>query len=174
VLTRFRHAGFTLIELVIGLAIAALLTVLSLPMLTTWIADNAIQVGAESVASGLRYAMSTAVSKNEAVEFTLNPTTATGGWTVWTVAAPATTLQSGRFAEGAVRDTFTVVPGGATRVTFNGLAQVVPNADASNSITRVRVTNPSVAGSRPLEVWIAGQRVKMCDPAFIAPDPKGC
>jgi len=174
VLRRFRHAGFTLIELVIGIAIAALLTVLALPMLMTWIADNSIQVGAESIASGLRYAMSTAISKNESVEFTLDPTAATGGWTVWTVADPATTLQSGRFAEGAARDSFTVIPGGSTVVTFNGLAQVVPNGDASPSITRVQITNPSVAGSRTLEVWISGQRVKMCDPAFVAPDPKGC
>jgi len=174
VLKRCRHAGFTLIELVIGMAIAALLTVLALPMLTTWIADNQIQVGAESVASGLRSAMSTAVSLNENIEFTLDPTPGTGGWTVWRVADRATTLQSGSFAEGASRDTFTVTPAAATIVTFNGLSQIVPNADASASVTRVRVTVPTVAGSRPLEVWIAGQRVKMCDPAFIAPDPKGC
>jgi hypothetical protein len=33
---------------------------------------------------------------------------------------------------------------------------------------------PGVAGSRPLEIFVAGQRVKLCDPAFTAPDPKGC
>ena len=167
--------GFTLIELVIAMAIAALLTMLALPMLTNWIADNQIQVGAESISSGLRAAMAAAVNRNENVEFVLDPTTGTGGWSVWTVADRATTIQAGVFTEGAPRDVFTVTPAGATTVTFNGIAQIVnPNADGTVPLTRVRVTIPSVAGSRPLEVWIAGQRIKMCDPAFVAPDPKGC
>jgi type IV fimbrial biogenesis protein FimT len=177
VLSKRIRRGFTLIELLVGLAIATLLVTLSLPMFSAWIADNQIQSGAESVASGLRYAAATAVAKNENVEFVLDPTTGTGGWSVWLVSDRAKTLQAGTFAEGAPRETFTVTPAAATTVTFNGLGQVLPlNDDGSAAVTRVRVTAPGAASSRPLEVYITpgGQRVKMCDPAFVAPDPKGC
>jgi type IV fimbrial biogenesis protein FimT len=168
---RLRSAGFTLIELMISIAIASLLVVLAMPSMSNWVADNQIQSGAESVANGMRTALATAVQRNENVELILDPATGTGGWTVQTV-ADGDKVQEGRF-EGAAKAIFTAVPGGATKVTFNGLAQVVPNDDASNSMTSVQVTHPMV-GSRQLNVVIAGQHVRVCDPLFPATDPKGC
>ena len=57
---RARTAGFTLIELMIGLAIAGLLLVLAMPSYSVWIADGQIRNAAESIASGMRYAQSQA------------------------------------------------------------------------------------------------------------------
>ena len=81
-LMRLRISGFTLVELMIGLAIAALLLVLALPSYQVWVADAQIRNAAESIADGLRYAQAQAVMRNATFEFTLNPTTGTGGWTV--------------------------------------------------------------------------------------------
>jgi len=55
-MSRQAHLGFTLIELMMGLAIAAILLVLAVPNYTIWIADNQIRSGAESIAGGLRFA----------------------------------------------------------------------------------------------------------------------
>ena len=68
---RARAAGFTLIELMIGLAIAGLLLVLAMPSYSVWIADGQIRNAAESIASGMRYAQSQAVARNSAVAFIL-------------------------------------------------------------------------------------------------------
>jgi type IV fimbrial biogenesis protein FimT len=160
--------GFTLIELMVALAIFGILLLIAAPVASTWLGDNQIQAGAESVAGGMRYAMAAAIKHNENVEFVLGA----NGWVAQTANGP-TLLQTSSFAEGASKAVFTVTPAAATTVTFNGLGQVVPNADASASITRVRITHPG-SGTRPLEVQIAAQRVKLCDPAYIAPDPKGC
>ena len=74
---RARTAGFSLIELMIGLAIAGLLLVLAMPSYSVWIADGQIRNAAESIASGMRYAQSQAVARNSAVAFILTPAT---GW----------------------------------------------------------------------------------------------
>ena len=49
-MTPGRAAGFSLIELMIGLAIAALLVVLAMPSYSTWVADAQIRNAAESIA----------------------------------------------------------------------------------------------------------------------------
>ena len=164
--------GFTLIELMISIAIASLLAVLAMPTMSTWIADNQIQGAAESVASGLRVAMATAVKRNENVELVVDPTTGTGGWTARTVTG-SEVVQVAHFAEGSAKAVFTALPGGATTITFNGLAQVVANSDGSDPISSIQITHPA-SGSRQLNVVVAGQHIRVCDPAFPASDPKGC
>ena len=79
--TSARTAGFTLVELLIGLAIAALLVMLALPSYSVWIADAQIRNAAESIASGLRYAQGQAIARNAAIEFVIDTTAGTGGWT---------------------------------------------------------------------------------------------
>jgi type IV fimbrial biogenesis protein FimT len=176
-MTDSRTRGFTLIELMIGLAIAALLLVLAMPGYSLWIADNQIRNAAESIAGGLRYAQGEAIKQNSQVEFVLDPTTGKGGWLVRLV-SDGSTLQSGVFAEGADRTTLTPLPAATTTVTFTGLGSIAAiNADASGPLTQVQVTSASgVAGARDLNVLVGGNRtgVKICDPKWPATDPKGC
>ena len=169
------HRGFTLIELMVALAIAVILLVLAAPLYTGWVSDAQVRAGAESVASGLRVAMNEAMKRNLSVEFVLDPTTNSGGWVVQ---APGggTTYQSAGFAEGSHRAIFTVAPVGNTTVTFNGAGQIAAaNADASAPFNRVDVTT-GFAGERVLRVLVGGGRtgIKICDPAWPASDPKGC
>jgi type IV fimbrial biogenesis protein FimT len=167
-----RHRGFTLIELLVAMTIAILLLVLAMPGYTLWVADSQIRNAAESVASGLRFAQTTAIARNANAQFVLNA----GGWDVMLVDAPAVSIQTASFLEGS-RDVTVVgvdaTPIAATTVAFNALGQVLPNA---TNLVQVDVTMPSMATSRPLRVLIGNGRtvVKLCNPSAPAADPQGC
>jgi len=185
-MTPGRAAGFSLIELMIGLAIAALLVVLAMPSYSTWVADAQIRNAAESIADGMRYAQSQSIARNSTIEFILDPTTATGGWRARLV-LDGSTIQTGVFAEGASLAAMAVVPAGATTVTFTSLGAIAQaNADGSAVLNTVQVTSATgVAGARNLNVLVGGGAsgllgqaartgIKICDPKWPATDPKGC
>ena len=186
-----RTRGFTLIELMIGLAIAALLVMLAMPGYSVWIADAQIRSGAESIASGARFAQSQALARNTRIDFVLDPTTATGGWQVVQF-IDTTVLQQATFAEGANLASFAVLPVGETTVSFDGLGRITKDDGAGNLVPwngmRVQVTSANaVAGARNLIVLVGGGAsafagqlnqsrtgIKICDPKWPATDPKGC
>lgn len=175
-MTGLRHRGFTLIELIVGIAIGTLLVMLGLPYFGVWLADNQIRNGAETIAGGLRVAQSQAIKLNQPVRFVLDPTSKTGKWDVQDDIT-GTSIQKGYFAEAAEKVTFAVFPGDATTVTYDGLGRIVPNSDASATLFRVDVTMPGVAASRPLRVvfGVGGATgIKICDPKWPSTDPKGC
>lgn len=193
-------SGFTLIELMIGLAIAAILLVLAMPGYSTWIADSQIRNAAESIASGLRYAQAEAIRQNSTVQFSINPTSGTGGWTadlidITTCKTVGASVQVGTFREGADRVSFTTsdIKGaaGGTVVTFTSLGDrmkdatgAIKNCDGTEMLGEVDIAS-GVAGSRQLNVVIFGGKsgvagqgnrsgIKICDPKWPATDPKGC
>ncbi len=181
-----RALGFSLVELMIGLAIAAILVVLAMPSYQVWVADAQIRNAAESIADGLRYAQSQAIARNSTIEFVLDPTTGTGSWRARLV-LDGSTIQTGVFAEGSAMTAMTVVPAGATTVTFTSLGAIAPaTADGSAVLTQVQVTSTSgAAGTRNLNVLVGGGAsglvgqaartgIKICDPKWPASDPKGC
>jgi type IV fimbrial biogenesis protein FimT len=177
-----RTRGFTLIELMIGLAIAALLVMLAMPGYSVWIADAQIRNGAESIASGARYAQGQALARNSTVEFVLDPTTGTGGWTAQqidrvTCAVVGAPLQLATFKEGANLAAFTPRGAGATKVQFSGLGIIEAPCDGSAPLTQVQITSATgIAGARDLNVLVGGGRtgIKICDPKWPNTDPKGC
>lgn len=177
-----RTAGFSLVELMIGLAIAALLVVLAMPSYSVWIADSQIRNAAESIASGLRFAQSQAVARNSTIEFILDPTVGTGGWTAQqidrvTCGVVGAPLQLATFQEGADKATFTVLPAGATKVQFSSLGVIDNPCDGSTLLNQVQITSSmAVAGMRDLNVLVGGGRtgIKICDPKWPNTDPKGC
>lgn len=176
---RFRR-GFSLIELMIGLSLAAILLVLAAPGYATWIADSEIRNATESVASGMRYAHAEAIKRNGRVEFILDPTTATGGWQVNVVGVGV--VQQAKFSEAAARVTFTTTPGAGTTVTFNGFGGIVQATDVPAPVvpilTAIDMTHSgTVSNTRPLTVLVGGGRsgIKICDPAVsLASDPRYC
>ncbi len=173
--------GFTLIEMLIVLVIAVVLMMMVGPNVAVWIADSRIRAAAELVAGGLRVAQAEAIKRNEDVEFILDPTADTGGWTLNLVATPATPLPAGVFKEGASLTQFTVLPAGNTIVTFSGLGTVrAANADASLPFEQVTIApTTGVVGARNLRVLVGGGRtgIKICDPQWTvidANDAKAC
>jgi type IV fimbrial biogenesis protein FimT len=170
-----RHRGFTLVELMIGLVIAALLFTLALPNFRQFLANTRIRSTAESIASGLRLAQTYAIKRNARVQFILNPA---AGWTVRDIDEPLT-LTSYSLLEGASNVTLAVTPGGATKITFNGLGRTMGPAnpdDASVPLASVDITSAAAPSPRALRVVATTGNVgiKMCDPALPLADPKSC
>lgn len=75
--------GFTLVELMVTLAVLGALLVVSIPMIRDWLLNTEIRNAAESVTEGLTKARAEAVKRNENVVFSLvsntgHPGTLTG------------------------------------------------------------------------------------------------
>jgi type IV fimbrial biogenesis protein FimT len=179
-----RTSGFTLIELMIALAIFAFLVFLAAPMYTDFMGNSQIRNAAENSLTGVRLAQAAAIKGNSPAKFVIDA----NSWSVYAwndeitdfAVAPA---QSYLFAEGASHTTNDRTPAGATMVTFDGLGRVVPNANATPSLTRIEFTNPSVTNPRKLQVVISGiagnTGIKLCDPdpgvaASDPHDPRAC
>lgn len=81
-----RQRGLTLVELVVSLAIAAILTTLALPSVTTLLVGNRIRTGGTDLMTALLLARSEAIKRNAQVA--VQP--ANGNWSQgWAVAAVA-------------------------------------------------------------------------------------
>jgi type IV fimbrial biogenesis protein FimT len=180
-MTRKARAGFTLIELMVALAIGVILLLLATPGYVRWLADAEVQSGAASVAAGIRGAQAEAVKRNTMVEFVIVPG---AGWKTQ-LQGTTTAIDQGAFASGSAASTFVVTPSGATKVTFSPLGRIWTddgtatgkNLDGSARLTQIDVSNAH--GTRPLRVMFGGMGApaKVCDPAFdgqTPPDPKGC
>jgi prepilin-type N-terminal cleavage/methylation domain-containing protein len=173
-----RTSGFTLIELMIALSIFAILVFLALPMYAQFMGNSQIRNAAENSLTGVRLAQATAIKGNSLARFMIDA----NGWAVYAwndeIADFAVVpVQSYQFAEGASQTTHTLTPAAATKVTFDGLGRVVPDA---SSLTQIEVTNPSVTNPRKLRVMISGiggnTGIKLCDPdpGVDTSDPRAC
>ncbi len=189
-----KQRGFTLIEIVIVISLAAFLLAAAMPSAMTWIRNTRIRTAAESISVGLQQARNEAVRRNQQVSFYLVSDAATSmsddcklsasssGWVI------AQTSPENKCA--SERDSFVALrpPGdtayslsvaaqdsgavAATTVTFNGYGQVV-NVSA---ISCVRVSSASDASARALNIAVnSGGQVRMCDPAVTdGNDPRKC
>jgi len=163
---RSRHAGFTLIELMVVVAVIAISVALVGPSFSQAIANYRVRSAAESVLNGLNYARGEAVRRNSAVSFAL--VAGGSGWTVSQV-APNTVLQTRSNNDSP---STTVTPSGSDSVTFlpTGLVDTT-----STPLTQATVTS-SVAStdSRRINIY-GGGLIRMCDPGIsTANDPRRC
>jgi type IV fimbrial biogenesis protein FimT len=198
-LTARRQRGLTLIEFMVGLLIAGILTALAVPSFRTWIQNAQVRTGAESIVNGLQLARSEAVHLNTYVRFNL---TSTSGIADWEICAPApgvpaaspcppgaTVIQRGFGADGATNariGVYKVLDGQPqtnfslaiaagnempAHVTFNGMGQTVN--DGTDDAARIDVTSAALPTARRLVVLIdnPGGGVRMCDPALSATNP---
>lgn len=186
--------GVSLIELLIGLAVFAVLIALGLPTITEFLQNSQIRGAADSTLSGIQVARAEALRRNTAVRFQLMSSldgscvrSSTGtNWVVSlddaagscdadaseTAAPRIIQLRSG--ADGSANAVITASggTGDANLLVFNGLGRLlVTNADA---FTTVDITNPtggacqhvSASGTmRCLRLTISPNGdVRMCDP----------
>lgn len=170
-----KQRGVTLIELMIGVAIMAILLAVGLPGFKVWMQNTQIRTATESMQNGLQLARAEAVRRNERVRFVL------GNSTSWTVSTDAgTQIQSRPSSDGSSNVTITVTPVGATTATFNALGRIVANADATSSLTQINLDVPtsliSASQSRDLRIYItSGGQIRSCDPSITATgDPRKC
>jgi type IV fimbrial biogenesis protein FimT len=194
-----RSHGFTLIEMMITLAVFALLLMVGLPSMTTWLQNQQIRASAEGLQAGLQFARTEALRRNAPVRFQLVDTLTPAcvlfdRGTNWIVSvndptgvcdvdpsdtADPLTIQKRSGADGTPNALVTATNGAAaaTTVTFNGLGRVT----GAGAITQIAVANSSgncqpAGPMRCLQLNISsGGQVRMCDPVVIDPtDPRLC
>jgi type IV fimbrial biogenesis protein FimT len=199
-LNRHLSRGFTLVELMITLAVLGMLIMIALPNMGAWLQNTQIRTSAEGMQAGLQLARAEALKRNTTVRFQLVDTltsacalSATGrNWVVSLddasglcntdaseTVAPRI-IQKRSSAEGSPNAQ--VAATGGSSVLFNGLGRA-----AAGSLTQVNISNPSngacksVAGNEPmrcLRIAVnAGGTVRMCDPAVDpadVTDPRRC
>jgi type IV fimbrial biogenesis protein FimT len=188
--------GFSLIELMIGIALIGILLALAAPNFFQWIQSSQIRTSTESMQNGLQMARAEAVRRNAPVRFQLmdsvsNACAASTTLSNWVVsmddasgacAASASETVAPRIIQ--VRTTQegsqnAVIAADQAVIAFNSLGRVTPTPAANITID---VTNPSggaCATAGPMRclrlvVSIGGQ-IRMCDPAVTTPnDSRAC
>jgi type IV fimbrial biogenesis protein FimT len=189
------QAGVSLIELLIGLSIMALLIMIGLPNMATWLSNSQIRTAGETMLAGLTLARTEAVRRNQIVRFQMVDNLTSGcaisiSGADWVVSMddatgacdaaasdPAPTdpppriIQKRSGSEGTSRAMLAAA--GAGVVHFNGLGRVTSPGGAAN-MTQVAISNPAggtcehVDGGsmRCLRIDISvGGEAWMCDPA---------
>jgi type IV fimbrial biogenesis protein FimT len=179
--------GFTIIELVVTVALVAILLRLAVPSFTTWVRNAQMRSVAEAVQNGIRNAQTEAVRRNRQVVFALtndepavDATAVDNGrnWFIRTV--PATAGEAPEFVEGGSfgETSRGVAIAGVAEICFNSQGRLVANTTGGlacdAAATAYNVTQ--VGAERRLRVTVAsGGQLRMCDPAKdIAVAPDGC
>lgn len=184
-----------MIELMVGIAIVAVLFAVAAPSFSTWIQGAQIRTAAEAIQNGLTLARTEAVRRNTTVRFQL--TTTLGGscalsttGTNWVISQddPSGACQSD-ISDTIAPRLIQTRPGGSgsqnaqlladqSTIIFNGLGRVTP-LPAGN--ININISNPVGGACVPagpmhcLRVVVSpGGQVRMCDPVFASTDPQGC
>ncbi|AVQ83018.1 MULTISPECIES: pilus assembly FimT family protein [unclassified Variovorax] len=191
-----RHKGFTLVEMIVVVAIMALLAALATPSMLGWVRNNKIRTVSDALQNGLRQAQTEATRRSRQVVFSLtdgSPTNTSytakangSNWAISTV-VPADSDATAAFVEaGILRDVGSnVAISGPISICFSSIGRLVANdtpGPTSAKCTAAAVQydiamSDSKTGDRPLRVLVAlGGQVRMCDPARTLSDtqPDGC
>ena len=187
--------GFSLVELVVAMAIFGMLLALAAPNFSGWVRNMKIRTTAESIQTGLHVARSEALRRNAAVRFQLTNTmddtcalSTTGPH--WFISldnvtdncdvAPSESdaqriIQFRNGAEGGGR--ITSLTAGQSLFTFNGLGRLVTTpSNILVSSTETGQTCIAAGGKvRCLSIVVtAGGQIRMCDPALPSNDSQAC
>jgi type IV fimbrial biogenesis protein FimT len=168
-MTAFRASGFTLIELIVTIAVMAILLFIALPNFSIWLQNTQIRTAGEAILNGLQLARAEAVRRNTSVELEMG----TGsGWTV-RVVSTGEVIQTRLAGEGSGAAAVTITPAASTKVTFNGFGSITGTAP----ITEIKIDAPALAAadSRKLCAMVGSSgAVRLCDPKLGAGDPRAC
>jgi type IV fimbrial biogenesis protein FimT len=187
--------GFTIVELVVAVALLALVLGLAAPAFTLWTRNAQVRTVADGLQNGLRLAQAEAVRRNRQVLFfltaadtcttTINATANGRYWSIRSV--PLTSGDTAAAVQcGVLSDSTNAVEiSGPTVLCLNSMGRQVANA--APGVGGATCTLPtsgtsqfdiSASGSdRALRVLVSlGGQLRLCDPArtLSATSPDGC
>jgi type IV fimbrial biogenesis protein FimT len=180
-LAKQQQFGFTLVELMLTVAVFVILASFAIPSFQEMVQNSKTRNAAESVHTGLQIARSEAVKRNTNVQFDFRGSNS--AWTVCTSPATAggcpgadnaTTIQSRAMGEGSSTDiAITATPAGP--YVYSSLGVMVSPAPAAG-LVKIEVKNSAATSGRNLRVEIGtGGSVRVCDPQLTdANDPRKC
>jgi type IV fimbrial biogenesis protein FimT len=200
---RKNQRGLTLVELLMAVAIVAILLMVGVPALGGWVKNAQVRTTANAIQDGLQLARAEAVRMNKLVRFQLTSTiddscAASASSSNWVVslydptgacATPTTATFVCVGADPCIAQVHSAGEGGGgtvnasqSLVCFNGLGQQSSSCGTPTAVT-IRVTNSSGGACMPagnikcmnVQVSTAGQ-IHMCDAAltYSATTPTGC
>jgi type IV fimbrial biogenesis protein FimT len=176
--------GFSIIELMVAVALLALLLGMAAPAFGTWIRNAQTRTVTEALLNGARLAQAEAGRRQRQVVFfrtasnncdnTVMADTGGTNWVIRTVPIVAgdavQTVQCGQLAEAGDGVAIT----GATALCFSGIGRLSANADPgiggatctipSTTLTSYIVSHPQGNRNLRVQISIAGY-ARMCDPA---------
>ena len=182
---RAASQGFTLVELMIVVAIIAILTILAIPNFVEWMQNSKTRTTADSIQNGLRYAQSQAITLNRQTTFAATAS----GWTVDYIANSAAASEDTQphplqVSPAGLFDNTAIAPGAGDPavIAFSSLGRTLGGATAAGPFAVLAanasftVSNPK--GTRSLKVFVTpAGKVNMCDPGKtynISTAPDGC
>lgn len=190
--TQAMEKGFSLVELLIGITILALLLMLALPSYNIWIANARVRTATLSMLNGLQLAKSEAIRRNMPVFFQLTSASNLSDWTVGCVTVlfappvdcPAA-IQRYASVEGTQNAAITITDaagntGTTNIVTFNSFGwPMSPDPTGAIPIAQINATSTVLAApdARPLRLTVSpAGLLRMCDPALPSPptNASGC
>ena len=188
-----REGGFTLIELMVTIALMSILTMLAMPSFSTWIANNKVRTVSDSLQNGVRFAQAEALRRSRPMVFSLTNSaapqtslTAVDNGSNWSINVSKSSLDAANvFVQaGVLPDVASGVQiTGHAAICFNAMGRLAANTDTGvsgascNTGSSVFTYDIAATGSdRPLRVLVGlGGQVRMCDPARkLADSPDGC
>ncbi len=185
-LMRRRIRGFTMIELLIGIVVLAILLGLGAPGFMSWMQNAQVRNAADAALYGMQLARTEAIRRNKPVQFALRTQS---GWDVSIVNPSANdkvqvcptspspcVIQTRTRKEGSVNVNVGATPGGSYAVTFDAMGGPTGNADASLTMTSLDFTS-SVAtdAPRPLRIVVSlSGTIRLCDPNAPTGDARRC
>lgn len=196
-----RHNGFSLVELIVGLAVLALLMALGVPQYAAFTANARIRATSEGVTAGLNLARAEAVKRNARVEMvltddppveglvnSLTPSTSGTNWMVreWVPSTNSYNFIEGKAgAEGSGREESGVIVASSStdasydgRVTFTGFGAMAIGQPVTFQFT-YPAAGACAAASGPLRCLninvSPGGQIRVCDPKVTdTKDTRAC
>lgn len=192
-----RQAGFSLVELMITLAVFALLMMAAVPSFQAWIAGARVRSAAESLQNSLRMSQTEAVRRSRQTSFVLTNSQpaleaapADNGRNWYARVLPLTAGEAASESDYLVGENFAGQSGitvtGPALLCFNSMGRLVSNAATglgqecvapASAIEPVVYTISTPGADRELRVQAyLGGKIRMCDAAkkLSAGNPDGC